>query len=63
MVEKILAFMERTKGLPVMLGLFLVVLNLILQFIPGLGFLSASNILLHIGLVLALIGLLFREAL
>ncbi|MGQ9626435.1 MAG: hypothetical protein ACUVV0_05965 [Anaerolineae bacterium] len=62
-MEKILAFMEKTKGLPVMLGIFLVVLNLILQFIPGLGFLATGNLLLHIGVVLALIGVLFMEAL
>lgn len=46
-----------------MLGIFLVVLNLILQFIPGLGFLATGNLLLHIGVVLALLGVLFMEAL
>jgi hypothetical protein len=51
------------KGLPIIVGLILVVLNLVLQFIPGLQVLAQGNILLHLGVVVALGGFLLTEAL
>jgi hypothetical protein len=51
------------KGLPIIIGLFLVVLNLVLQFIPGLQMLAQGNILLHLGIIVALGGFLLTETL
>ena len=45
-----------------MLAVLLVVLNFVLQFF-NLGWLSSSNLLLHLGIVVGLIGLLLAEAL
>jgi hypothetical protein len=45
-----------------MLAVVLVLLNYVLQFMH-LGWLSESNLLLHLGIVVGLIGLLLAEAL
>jgi hypothetical protein len=51
------------KGLPILIGLVLVILNLALQFTPGLGVLAQGNVLLHLGIIVALGGFLLTEAL
>ncbi len=49
---------ERPGFLP-LLGLLLVALNLVVQFVPGPGaWWVDRHLLLHIGLILALLGLL-----
>ena len=61
-LDRLSAFIARYKGLPTMLAVVLVVLNFIVQFLP-LGWLSSSNLLLHLGIVVGLTGLLLAEAL
>jgi hypothetical protein len=61
-LDRISAFIARYKGLPTMVAVVLVVLNFLLQF-ANLGWLSESNLLLHLGIVVGLIGLLLAEAL
>lgn len=61
-LDRLSAFIARYKGLPTMLAVVLVVVNFILQFM-NLGWLSESNLLLHLGIVVGLIGLLLAEAL
>ena len=51
----------RRRGLPVLLGIGLVILNFIFQFIPGLQVLTTSNLLLHLGLVVGLLGILLGD--
>jgi uncharacterized membrane protein len=51
------------KGLLPFLGLILVLLNWLLQFIPGIGWLNTSNTLLHLGTILAIIGFMLAWAL
>jgi hypothetical protein len=63
LVQNVIDFFERMKGLPILIGILLVVLNFILQYIPGLAFLSDSNFLLHLGVVIGLLGVLLAEAL
>jgi hypothetical protein len=63
LVQKLADFLERVKGLPILIGILLVVLNFIVQYIPGLGFLDDSNLLLHLGVVVGLLGVLLAEAL
>lgn len=62
-MQKIADFLERVKGLPILIGILLVILNFIVQYIPGLDFLSNSNLLLHLGAVVGLLGVLLAEAL
>ena len=61
-LDRLSAFIARYKGLPTMLAVVLVLVNFLLQFI-NLGWLSESNLLLHLGIVIGLIGLLMAEAL
>jgi hypothetical protein len=56
-------FLAHRKGLLPILGILLVMLNFVLQFIPGIGFLATSNICLHFGVILAILGILLAWAL
>lgn len=51
----------RRRGLPVLMGIGLVILNFILQFIPGLRLLTTGNLLLHLGVVVGLVGILLGD--
>ncbi|MFM8322226.1 MAG: hypothetical protein ACKOC5_15035 [Chloroflexota bacterium] len=51
------------KGLLPMLGLALVLVNLVVQFIPGAGWLAQTNLLLHLGVVVAVLGVMLAWAL
>ncbi len=62
LLDRLSAFIARYKGLPTMLAVLLVLVNFVLQFF-NLGWLSSSNLLLHLGIVVGLIGLLLAEAL
>ncbi len=56
-------YLAHRKGLLPILGILLVIANGVLQFIPEAGWLATTNILLHFGIVLALIGILIAWAL
>jgi len=62
LVDKLSESLAQRKGLLPMLGMLLVLANLALQFFP-LGWLSDSDLLLHLGLLLAIFGLLLAWAL
>lgn len=62
-LTNLLDFLERMKGLPLLIGILLVILNFIVQYIPGLASLGDSNLLLHLGVVVGLLGVLLAEAL
>ena len=51
----------RWRGLPVLLGIGLVLLNFVFQYIPGLEVLTARNFLLHLGVVVGLLGVLLGD--
>jgi ABC-type amino acid transport system permease subunit len=53
------------RGVPVLLGVLLVVLNYVLLIIPDvqLGFVETTNLLLHVGVIVGLIGVLLGDAL
>jgi hypothetical protein len=56
-------FLARRKGLFPILGILLVVCNAILQFLPATGWLVETNLLLHLGIIIALVGILLAWAL
>lgn len=56
-------FLARRKGLLPILGILLVVLNFILQFTPAAGWFASSDLLLHLGIILAIVGILLAWAL
>jgi hypothetical protein len=65
LVERLNDFFAERPGLLPLLGVLLVILNLLLQFYPGpgSGWFVDSNILLHIGVIISIIGLLLVRAL
>jgi membrane-bound ClpP family serine protease len=56
-------FLSRRKGLLPIIGIVLILINLVLQFLLPPGVLVSTNLLLHIGLVIAIIGLMLAWAL
>jgi hypothetical protein len=45
------------------LGIVLIVINGILQFVPASGWVGSTNLLLHVGIILAILGILLAWAL
>jgi hypothetical protein len=56
-------YLAHRKGLLPLIGIFLIIVNLILQFMLEPFWLTTSNLLLHIGLIIAIIGLMLAWAL
>jgi hypothetical protein len=56
-------FLAHRKGLIPLTGILFVLANLIIQFIPATGWLADSNLLLHLGIILAIIGVMIAWAL
>jgi hypothetical protein len=56
-------YLAHRKGLLPLVGLLLVILNFVLNLIPGAGWFATSNILLHLGLITAILGFLLAQAL
>lgn len=56
-------FFAHRKGLLPSVGILFILVNYVLQFLPGFGWISESDLLLHIGVVLAIIGFLLAWAL
>lgn len=55
-------YFAHRKGLLPLIGLVFVILNYIIQFFP-LGWFVQSNLLLHLGIVLNIIGILLAWSL
>lgn len=62
-LDRLSDFLAHRKGLLPLVGLMLIVINLIVQFFPGNGMLVETNLLLHIGLILSILGFLLAWAL
>ena len=56
-------FFAQRKGLLPIVGIILVLINAILQFIPGGGLFVDANILLHMGVMIAIFGIMLAWAL
>ena len=65
LVERLNDFFAERPGILPLLGVFLVILNLLLQIFPGpgSGWFVDSNLLLHLGVIISIIGLLLIRAL
>ena len=62
LIDKLSDFLARRKGLLPLIGLLFIIANLILQFVFP-GWVASSNLLLHVGLILAILGLMLAWAL
>jgi hypothetical protein len=56
-------YLAHRKGLLPIIGLALILVNLIIQFILPGSFLATTNLSLHIGLIIAIFGLMLSWAL
>ena len=56
-------YLAHRKGLLPLIGICLIAVNLILQFVLEPFWLTTSNLFLHIGLIIAIIGLMLAWAL
>ena len=63
LLDRISEFLAHRKGLLPIIGLFLILINLILQFIIPGNFLATANLFLHVGLIVAIFGLMLAWAL
>jgi len=56
-------FLAHRKGLIPIVGIILVLTNGILRLLPDGGWLAETDLLLHLGVILALVGILLAWAL
>ncbi len=56
-------YLARRKGLLPIIGILLVLVNAVLQFFPSVGWLVQSNLMLHLGVIVAILGFLLAWAL
>ena len=56
-LDKVSEYLAPRKGLLPLIGICFIMLNFILQFFP-IGWLKDSNLFLHFGLVIAILGLM-----
>ena len=62
MLDKVSEYLAPRKGLLPLIGIALIITNFFLQFFP-VGWLKDSNLCLHLGIVIAIFGLMLARAL
>ncbi len=65
-LKQVSEFLAEHRGLPVLLGALLVALNFILRLLPPwpvIGWLAGSDLFLHLGVIVGLLGVLIGDAL
>ncbi len=58
-------FLARHKGLPVLVGVILILINFIVRLLPAwplIGWLAEVDLLLHLGVIVSLLGILIGDA-
>lgn len=63
LLDRISEYLAVRKGLLLLLGVVLIAVNLVLQFTPGAGWLASTNLFLHLGVIVALVGVMLAWAL
>jgi len=65
LLDGISDYVSAHRGVPVLIGVLLVVVNYVFLIIPGvqLGFVETTNLFLHLGVIVGLIGVLLGDAL
>jgi hypothetical protein len=56
-IDRLSEFLAPRKGLLPLIGVFMVIINLVIQFFPA-GWIKDSNFFLHLGIVVAILGLM-----
>ena len=56
-IDKLSNYLAGRKGLLPLVGILLILINLFFQIVP-LGWLTTSNLFLHFGVILSILGLM-----
>ena len=64
-IDRLSDYISAHRGVPILLGVALVMLNYLLLIIPGvqLGFVEETNLFLHLGVIVGLVGVLLGDSL
>ena len=63
LVDKSSDYFAHRKGLLPMIGILLVILNFVVPFFIPVGFITLSNLFLHLGVIIAIFGFMLAWAL
>jgi len=63
LVDKSSDFFAHRKGLLPLIGILLVIVNFLLPFFMASNFITVSNLFLHLGIIVAIIGFMLAWAL
>jgi hypothetical protein len=63
LLDRMSEYLAHRKGLLPIIGIVFIIINLIIQFVFPLSPLAFSNIFLHVGLIIAIFGLMLSWAL
>ena len=63
LVDRASDFFAHRKGLLPLLGILLVIVNYVLPFLIGLNVVTQSNLFLHLGVIVAILGIMLAAAL
>ena len=65
LLDRVSDYIAAHRGVPVLVGVLLVMLNYVLRIIPGvqLGFVESTDLLLHLGVIVGLLGILLGDVL
>lgn len=63
LVDNASNYFAHRKGLLPLIGIALVIINYVLPFIFGLNVITGSNLFLHLGVIVAIFGLMLAWAL
>ena len=58
LIDKASEYFAHRKGLLPMIGILLIIVNFILPFFMASNFITASNLFLHLGIIVAIFGLM-----
>ncbi len=64
-LDRISDYLAAHRGMPIFVAIGLVAINFVFRLIPGvqLGFIESSDVFLHLGIIVGLVGILLGEAL
>jgi len=63
MLDRFSGFIAKYKGVPVLLGVALVIINFVVALLSPGSWLATTNLFLHLGIVVGLMGILLGDAL
>ena len=63
LIDRASDYFAHRKGLLPLIGMVLVVINFFLPFLFGLNWVTGSNLLLHLGILIAIFGMMLAWAL